>query len=85
MLLQELIDDINPIQIKGKIDIEIDKIIYDSRQAENNSLFICIEGFNVDGHSFIDKAIQSGAVAILIEKELDEYKDNITYIKVSDT
>ena len=57
-------------------DLEITKITTNSREATKGSLFIAINGFTVDGHSFIDSAIDNGAVAILIDEErYDEFKD----------
>ena len=67
MLLKDLIKRIEVLKIVGNLDIEI-KMVYDSRQVEEGSLFICIEGFKDDGHDYINKAIQNGAVAIVVEK-----------------
>ncbi len=85
MILKDLIKDLENPEITGTLDKDITKIVYDSRQIEAGSLFVCIEGFKVDGHKFIDKAIQNGAIAILIEKNIIEYIEGITYIKVADS
>ncbi|MEG0180698.1 MAG: UDP-N-acetylmuramoyl-L-alanyl-D-glutamate--2,6-diaminopimelate ligase, partial [Peptostreptococcaceae bacterium] len=83
MLLREVIKDIEVIDTKGNLDIEIDNIQYDSRKVESNGLFICVKGFTVDGHDFIDKAIEKGAKAFLVEEEID--REGITFIKVKNT
>ncbi|MFP4661161.1 MAG: UDP-N-acetylmuramoyl-L-alanyl-D-glutamate--2,6-diaminopimelate ligase [Halanaerobiales bacterium] len=85
MILRDLIRDLKSEKINGNLNKEVKDIVYDSRQVEEGSLFVCIEGFKVDGHSFIGKAIQSGAVAVIIEKEINEYHEGITYIKVADS
>ncbi|MFW5986345.1 MAG: UDP-N-acetylmuramoyl-L-alanyl-D-glutamate--2,6-diaminopimelate ligase, partial [Halanaerobiales bacterium] len=85
MILKKLISEINPQKIIGKTGMEIRNIVYDSRQAEKGSLFVCIEGFKVDGHSFIEQAVNNGAKAVLIEKEIDNYLPEITYVKVADS
>jgi len=85
MILRDMIKDLENPEIIGSLDQDITKIVYDSRQIEVGSLFVCIEGFKVDGHSFIEKAIQNGAIAIVIEKDITEYIDGITYIKVADS
>ncbi len=85
MILRRLISDINPVSTKGNLDININNIVYDSRQVEENNLFICIKGFKTDGHKYIDNAIQNGARAILIEKDIEIYRNDITYIKVEDS
>lgn len=85
MILRDMIRDLENPDIIGNLDKDITKIVYDSRQIEAGSLFVCIEGFKVDGHSFINKAIQNGATAIVIEKNINEYVEGITYIKVADS
>ncbi|MFW5998591.1 MAG: UDP-N-acetylmuramoyl-L-alanyl-D-glutamate--2,6-diaminopimelate ligase [Bacillota bacterium] len=85
MNLKEIIQVIDPEQIYGNTDIEIADIVYDSRKASDNSLFICIEGFENDGHDYINNAVNNGTVAVLIEKDLNEYRNDITYVKVNDS
>lgn len=65
-------------------DLNIDNIMVDSRKRISNSIFFCIEGLTVDGHSFIDDAINNGAIAIVHNKEVNK-RENITYIRVDDT
>ncbi len=86
MILKELIQDLKNIEdIKGDLKKKIEDIVYDSRKASNNSLFICIEGYKDDGHRYINNAISKGAKAILIEKDIDHYRDDITYIRVKNS
>lgn len=71
--------------IQCKIDeAKIDKIVIDSRQATENSLFICIKGENNDGHDFINQALKNGCKAILIDNEklFSDY-DNLILVKNS--
>ncbi|MDR1544877.1 MAG: UDP-N-acetylmuramoyl-L-alanyl-D-glutamate--2,6-diaminopimelate ligase [Prevotellaceae bacterium] len=49
-------------------DIEINSIQFDSRLVEKGDLFVAIRGTTVDGHNFIEKAIEKGAVAVLCEE-----------------
>ncbi|HHW48105.1 MAG TPA: UDP-N-acetylmuramoyl-L-alanyl-D-glutamate--2,6-diaminopimelate ligase [Clostridiaceae bacterium] len=84
MLLSALIKNLNPISIKGCTDIEIKSIAYDSRRAEKDSLFVCIEGTVVDGHKFIADAIVKGAKALLVQKDV-EVPDGVTVIQVDNT
>ena len=60
----------------------VTSIEMDSREVKAGSLFICVTGYTVDGHDFVDVAIKNGAVAILSEKPLDV---NIPVIVVNDT
>ncbi|MBE5821628.1 MAG: UDP-N-acetylmuramoyl-L-alanyl-D-glutamate--2,6-diaminopimelate ligase [Clostridiales bacterium] len=66
-------------------DIEIANIESDSRKVKENTLFICIKGENNDGHDYINQAIESGAIAILVNEEYEgEIDNNIVVIKVKE-
>lgn len=68
MKLKDLAAGIDYKIVKGSEDIEIDKISYDSRNVKKNELFVCIEGYNTDGHKYIDSAVEKGASAIICTK-----------------
>lgn len=71
-------------KVKVSDDIEIKGITSDSRKVEEGYLFIAISGFEMDGHKFIDSAIEKGAKAILInEDRFDEFKDRNVVILTS--
>ena len=85
MKLSKLLTNVKPIACKGDVDIEIKGVNIDSRKIENGHLFIAMKGTQVDGHKFISKAIELGAVAILLE-DMPEVLDNkVTYIQVAST
>jgi len=71
-------------EMKGK-DKKINDICYDSRLCKENSIFFAIKGENVDGHQFIDDAINNGAGAVVVENEILIDHNNITLVKVKDT
>ncbi|MEN1966973.1 UDP-N-acetylmuramoyl-L-alanyl-D-glutamate--2,6-diaminopimelate ligase [Lentibacillus sp. N15] len=62
--------------------IEINDIEMDSREVKPGNLFVCIKGYTVDGHDYVDQAIANGAIAIIAEKKLDT---SVPVITVSDT
>jgi len=82
--LSELIKDLKIEKIKGDIDIDISGISQNSKTVKEGYLFVCIEGFVMDGHKFIPEAIQRGAGAILLQKDIPINMD-ISVIKVKDT
>ncbi|MBP5426402.1 MAG: UDP-N-acetylmuramoyl-L-alanyl-D-glutamate--2,6-diaminopimelate ligase [Clostridiales bacterium] len=84
MLLVKLIEGLQIQEFKGSVDIDVEGIACDSRKARNNGIFVCIDGYKVDGHNFIDNAIQNGAKVIFVQKDVKNY-DNVTIIKVTDT
>jgi len=72
MLLVELIEPLDIQYVNGDTDIEINKIAYDSRKVEKNDVFVCIKGFKTDGHNYIKQAIERGAAAIIVEKDIEQ-------------
>ena len=56
-----------------KEDTEIASITCDSRRVEPGCLFVCIEGTAVDGHRFAEAALQAGASAVLVQRDLGLY------------
>jgi len=81
--LSELLENIKVLKYKGNLEIDIEGITYDSRQVSKNYLFICIKGCHLDGHDYIDQAIEKGAVAILVDKDVE--KDGATIIQVENS
>lgn len=82
MKLNELIKGLPVLAVEGNQDIDIANVQIDSRKIENGSMFIAMRGISVDGHTFIGKAIELGAKAILCEEIPEEIHPEVTYIKV---
>lgn len=82
MKLTKLITAVN-CEVKGNIDgIEITNIAYDSRKATEGSLFVCLKGSAVDGHKYADKAVENGAVAVVVSDDVDV---DVPTIKIENT
>jgi len=71
MKLEELLTGVDTVSFKGDLNIEINGIIYDSRKAKKGDLFICVSGYKYDGHSYINDALQKGAAAFIVEKDVE--------------
>ena len=71
--------------VKGPTDIAIKKIDFDSRKIGVNDVFIAIRGSISDGHDFIEKAIELGAVAVICDTFPENIVIGITYVQVKDT
>ena len=84
MKLKELLKDIRPLQMIGDDDVTITGVNIDSRRIAPGHLFVAMKGTQVDGHRFIDKALEQGATAILCE-DLPEEQGSATYIQVAST
>ncbi len=66
---------------QGNDDLEIGKITHYSREAEKDTLFVCIKGAVTDGAFYVREAVEKGAVAILSDREVEVPKE-ITLILV---
>ena len=85
MKLKELLKNIKPLNIIGNEEIDITGVNIDSRRINKGHLFIAMRGTQVDGHQFISKAIELGAIAILCEEIPSELNPEVTYIQVAST
>jgi UDP-N-acetylmuramoyl-L-alanyl-D-glutamate--2,6-diaminopimelate ligase len=83
--LTEILRGVKILETKGKEAINISKIVFDSRKAEADCLFVAVVGTQVDGHTYIPQVIEHGATAILCETMPTDLKDGVTYIKVDNT
>jgi len=85
MQLSEILGHINYLEISGSAEKEISTIEFDSRKATSGSAFIAQRGATVDGHKFINSAINNGTSIVFCEEFPIEILSKITYIKVADS
>lgn len=69
-------------EVVGSTNVAIDKIQFDSRKVEAFTVFVAIPGTQVDGHKYIDTAIDKGAVAVVCETLPENIQAGVTYVKV---
>jgi len=81
-ILKEIIYKVSLQSVSGDMDKQISDVHIDSREVRSDGLFVAIRGNTVDGHDFIDKAIQQGATAVLCEQMPGQLQAGITYITV---
>jgi len=85
MKLEPILSNIIIEQKVGHTNREISKVVFDSRKVEAASLFIAVRGTQVDGHRFIEKAIESGATVIICETLPEKLNESVLYIKVANS
>ena len=85
MKLNELLKNVEVLNTLGDVDVEITGVNIDSRRIEAGHLFVAIPGTVTDGHKFIPKAIEQGAVAVLCEYFPNTREPGVTYIAVGST
>ena len=70
VLLQKLLEGIPYKMLQGTDQAEIKMPVYDSRKVQPGDLFVCITGFQTDGHCYIPMALEKGAAALLDRKSV---------------
>ncbi|MDO4224538.1 MAG: UDP-N-acetylmuramoyl-L-alanyl-D-glutamate--2,6-diaminopimelate ligase [Bergeyella zoohelcum] len=85
MNLDKILHKIPILETFGSLEKEISHIVFDSRKAQENALYIAVKGVAVDGHNFIASAVEKGAKAIVCETLPSEILEGITYIKVKNS
>lgn len=68
MLAKELFGDLYNDELR---DIDITGIAYDSRKAAEGNVFVCIKGYETDGHRYAGAAVKNGASVIVAEEQLE--------------
>ena len=81
--LTQILRGIKILESRGDTHKDVSKIVFDSRKVAPNCLFVAVHGTQVDGHTFIQKAIEGGAIAIICE-QMPMPTEGVTFIKVSD-
>ena len=84
-LLSDLLYKAGIEEVSGDTSISIEKVCFDSRKVEADTLFIAIRGTVVDGHHFIAEVIAKGATAIVCEEMPAERFQSVTYVQVKDS
>ena len=70
MTLSELLKDVNIKKIDGGGSMKISGIACDSRKVKPGNVFVCITGYETDGHKYAKSAVENGAVAVVAEHDL---------------
>jgi len=81
-ILRDILFRVSIVEVVGSTNLAIESLSADSRMVGKNSLFFACKGTLVDGHAFISKAIDQGAVAILCEELPTTLQPQITYVRV---
>jgi UDP-N-acetylmuramyl-tripeptide synthetase len=85
IILKDILYKVAIESVHGSTNVAIGKIEFDSRKIEKNDVFVAIRGSISDGHDYIQKALELGAVAIVCDSFPDKFENGITYAQVKDT
>ena len=85
MKIKDILANCNLLEIVGEKDVDVTDIAFDSRKVAQGTLFFAVKGTQVDGHDYIDGAIEKGASVIVCEKLPRKKAENVTYVKVDNS
>lgn len=81
-ILRDILFKASIVEVVGSTNLAIERLSSDSRTLGKNSLFFAVRGTQVDGHAFIEAAIERGAVAVICEELPLHQHAQVTYVKV---
>lgn len=84
MKLSQLLERMEYTCVQGSADIPVSHLLYDSRNACPDGVFVCISGAVMDGHTFISDVVMKGVTAVIVEKEV-KAPAHVTVIRVENT
>jgi len=85
MTIKQLIETTQPLKVVGDENIAVTAVEIDSRRVQPGCAFIAMQGTQVDGHTFIPKALEQGASCIVCETLPETLADGVTYVQYSNT
>lgn len=83
--LSDILFKVHTTALTGTTDIDINNVQLDSRKVQKGSLFVAVNGVAVNGHNYIDKAIELGAVAIVCETIPVRLNSDVTYVQTNNS
>ena len=84
-ILKDILYKVSLLATEGNTGIEISSVVFDSRQVEENCVFVAVSGTQVDGHQFVASAVAQGAIAVVCEQLPEEKAAAVTYVRVSNS
>ncbi|HLN74939.1 MAG: UDP-N-acetylmuramoyl-L-alanyl-D-glutamate--2,6-diaminopimelate ligase [Methylococcaceae bacterium] len=83
--LKDILSGIEVLEIKGDSAVSIQNIQFDSRKVATGDLFVAVKGSHVDGHLFIEKAVEKGAVAVVCEEIPADITSSVVWVRIANT
>lgn len=83
MKLTDLLERLDYECLQGDMDKEVSGVVFDSRRVIKDSLFVCVRGAVVDGHTFAGDVAAKGAAVIVVEEAV-EVPAHVTVIRTGD-
>lgn len=85
MNTEKLLSILRVKKIEGVLPLEVTDLAVDSRAINAGGMFVCIEGYTVDGHDYVKRAVEAGARVIVASKRVEVDLDKVAVVMVQDT
>lgn len=91
MELANILSGIEGLKVKGSLDVNVNQIHSSSNKIQNGDMFVAIDGFETDGHKYIQEAIENGAKVIMAQADkvtremVKDLPEDVTFILSPDT
>ncbi len=85
IVLKDILFKVTLESVTGNPGVPVQAIHFDSRKVGLNDVFVALRGTQSDGHAFIKKAVDQGAIAVICEELPDDFVNGVTYVQTSDT
>lgn len=83
--LSDLLSSTEVISFTASADSEIHSLQYDSRKVGQGDCFFAVRGTQVDGHDYIERAVEAGASVVVCESLPPKMSDSVSYVVVADS
>jgi UDP-N-acetylmuramoyl-L-alanyl-D-glutamate--2,6-diaminopimelate ligase len=85
ILLKDILYKVSLEKVVGNTAMAFRELHFDSREVGLDDVFIAIKGTQSDGHAYVAKAVNQGALAVICEQMPKKIVNGITYVQVSDS
>lgn len=84
-LLKDILYGVGLSAVQGDTHVAINQVHFDSRQVGIDDVFVAVNGLTVNGHHFVQQAVNAGAKAVICEKFPELIVNGVTYLRVDDS
>ena len=82
-ILKDILYGTRITEVIGSTHTAVEDVAFDSRKVKPFGLYVAIPGVHVDGHDFIEQALNAGAVAVVCEQVPETRRESVVYVKVA--
>jgi UDP-N-acetylmuramoyl-L-alanyl-D-glutamate--2,6-diaminopimelate ligase len=84
-LLKDILYKVSIRAVAGSTNVEVKDLQIDSRKIKPGAVFVAVKGSAEDGHGFIEKAVGTGAIAVVCEEMPLLKKEGVVYVQVENS